>query len=143
MPAFGVVFLIVVLSSIAMPGTNGFVGEFLVLLGAFKTQRFFAIIAAVGVILSAVYMLTMFKGVMFGPVTNKKNEGLPDLRPREWAVFAPLLILIFWLGVYPMPFLSRVQPALDATLELTRTRAEMCRELDPDAQLSQLQQGTR
>lgn len=136
MPMFGFVFLISMLSSIALPGTNGFVGEFLILLGAFKSQQPFAIVAAVGVILSAVYMLAMFQRVMFGPVTNKKNLDLPDLRPREWAYFLPILVLIFWIGVYPSTFLKPVQPAIEQTITLTQERAEMCRELDTQTSLS-------
>ena len=79
---------------------------------------------ATGVILSACYMLWMFQRVVFGPVTHEENERLGDLTLRERLVFAPLLLLIFWMGVMPQPFLNRMQPALDRTLELTRTRAE-------------------
>ncbi|HEV8479833.1 MAG TPA: NADH-quinone oxidoreductase subunit M [Candidatus Eisenbacteria bacterium] len=133
MPMFAVVFLIIMLSSIALPGTNGFVGEFLILLGAFRAHRIFAVIAAVGVILSAVYMLFMFQRVMFGPVTHPENDALPDLRLREWAVFVPLLILVFWLGIYPAPFLTRVQPALADTAALIERRALMCRTVEAQA----------
>jgi NADH-quinone oxidoreductase subunit M len=122
-PVFSVVFLVVTLSSIGMPGTNGFVGEFLVLLGAFKTKFAWAAVAATGVILSACYMLWMFQRVVFGPITHEENERLGDLTFRERLVFAPLLLLVFWMGVMPQPFLDRAQPALDQTLELTRTRA--------------------
>jgi NADH-quinone oxidoreductase subunit M len=137
MPAFSAVFLVVLLSSIALPGTNGFVGEFLILLGGFQAQRPYAIVAALGVILSAVYMLTMFNRVIFGPVTNRENERLPDLRPREWAVFVPLLLLIFWLGVYPQPFLKRVQPALASTAQLIQERAVLCRTVDAQSGISE------
>jgi NADH-quinone oxidoreductase subunit M len=122
-PVFSVVFLVVMLSSIALPGTNGFVGEFLVLLGAFQTQRVWAILAATGVILSACYMLWMFQRVVFGGVTNAANEGLRDLTRREVLVFAPLLFLIFWLGIYPQPVLSRIQPSIRETIGLVQKRA--------------------
>jgi len=122
-PVFSAVFLVVTLSSIGLPGTNGFVGEFLVLLGTFKTQVVWAAVAATGVILSACYMLWMYQRVVFGPITHEENQGLPDLTLRERLVFAPLLLLIFWMGVVPQPFLDRMQPALDRTLELTHTRA--------------------
>jgi len=121
-PAFSAVFLVVTLSSIGLPGTNGFVGEFLVLLGAFKTKFVWAAVAATGVILSACYMLWMFQRVMFGPVTHTENEKLQDLTLRERLVFAPLIILIVWMGVAPQPFLDRVQPALDRTLALAEHR---------------------
>jgi NADH-quinone oxidoreductase subunit M len=122
LPVYGSVFLVVMLSSIGLPGTNGFVGEFLVLLGAFRTNPVWAAIAGTGVILSAVYMLWMFQRVMFGPVTHQENANLKDLSLRERLVFAPLLILIVWLGVMPQPLIDRMQPALDRTLELVHAR---------------------
>ncbi len=124
LPVFASVFLIVTLSSIGLPGTNGFVGEFLVLLGAFKTNVWWAAMAATGVILSACYMLWMFQRVMFGPVTHAENANLSDLTFRERLVFAPLLLLIFWIGVFPQPFLDRMQPALDRTLAVAAERYE-------------------
>jgi NADH-quinone oxidoreductase subunit M len=125
LPVYAAVFLAVMLSSIGLPGTNGFVGEFLVLLGAFRTQAWWAVLAALGVILSACYMLWMFQRVMFGPVTHPENEKLSDLTLRERLVFAPLLVLIFWMGVTPQPLLDRMQPSLDRVLELARARGAM------------------
>jgi NADH-quinone oxidoreductase subunit M len=124
MPVYASVFLVVLLSSIGLPGTNGFVGEFLVLLGAFRTNPLWAIIATTGVILSAVYMLWMFQRVFFGPVTHAANEKLSDLSTRERLVFAPLILLIFWMGVYPQPILDRAQPTLDRTVALCKARME-------------------
>src|ERR1044072_1044634 len=121
-PVFSALFLVVTLSSIGLPGTNGFVGEFLVLLGAFRTSFAWAAVGATGVILSACYMLWMFQRVAFGPVTHEENQRLRDVTLRERLVFAPLLLLIFWMGVAPQPFLDRVQPALDRTLALTDQR---------------------
>ena len=91
MPHLVAAFLIVTLSSIGLPGLNGFVGEFLILLGAFRWDPRLAAFAATGVILSATYMLWMFQRVNYGPVTNEKNAALPDLRPREWAVIVPII----------------------------------------------------
>ena len=125
MPVYASVFLVVLLSSIGLPGTNGFVGEFLVLLGAFRTNPMWAIIAAIGVILSALYMLWMFQRVFFGPVSHAENEKLTDLTLRERLVFAPLVILIFWMGVFPQPLLDRAQPTLDRTIELCKARIQM------------------
>jgi NADH-quinone oxidoreductase subunit M len=122
MPVYASVFLVVTLSSIGLPGTNGFVGEFLVLLGAFRRHPLWAIIAGTGVILSAVYMLWMFQRVFFGPVTRAENETLRDLTGRERLVFAPLILLIFWMGVFPQPFLDRAQPTLDRTAALCKAR---------------------
>jgi NADH-quinone oxidoreductase subunit M len=123
LPVFASVFLVVMLSSIGLPGTNGFVGEFLVLLGAFRAQAWWGVAAATGVILSAVYMLWMFQRVVFGPVTHEENRTLKDLTLRERLVFAPILILIVWMGVAPQPFLDRMQPSLDRTLALAQERA--------------------
>jgi len=124
MPAFASIFMVVMLSSIGLPGTNGFVGEFLVLLGVFLKAKWWAVFAATGVILSACYMLWMYQRVAFGPVTHEENRKLSDLSLRERLVFAPLLVFIFWMGVMPQPFLNRMQPALDRTIEATVQRRE-------------------
>jgi len=123
LPVYSAIFLAVMLSSVGLPGTNGFVGEFLVLLGAFRANWWWAAIAATGVILSACYMLWMFQRVVFGPVTHEENRELKDLSLRERLVFAPLLILIFWMGLMPQPFIDRMQPALNRTIELSKQRA--------------------
>ena len=122
-PVFSVLFLVVTLSSIGLPGTNGFIGEFLVLLGAFKANLWWAVAAATGVILSACYMLWMYQRVVFGPVTHEENQRLGDLTGRERLVFAPLIVLIFWMGVAPQPFLDRMQPSLDRVITMVQTRA--------------------
>ena len=109
MPIYAAIFMIVALSSIGLPGLNGFVGEFLILLGAFKVNKLYAAIAATGVIFAACYMLWMFQRVMFGKVTNEKNMGLSDLSWREIAYFAPLLLFIVWIGVYPSTFLDKTK----------------------------------
>ena len=117
MPIFAVVFMIVTLSSIGLPGTNGFVGEFLVLLGAFGTHRVWAIVAATGVILAAVYMLWMFQRVMFGTVTHPENEKIRDMTRHELATLIPILALIFWIGIYPKPFLDTMDASVKHVLE--------------------------
>ncbi len=117
MPIFAALFLVVTLSSIGLPGTNGFVGEFLILLGAFRTQAWAGAIAALGVVLGAVYMLRLYKRVFFGEVTNDENRKLVDLSGREIAVMAPLVIMIFWIGLYPKPFLDRIEPTAKVYLE--------------------------
>ena len=111
-PRLVAVFLIVTLSSIGLPGLNGFVGEFLILLGAFTWDPRFAAVAATGVILSAVYMLWMFQRVNYGPVTNEKNAALADLQPREWAVLLPIVVLVVLMGVAPNLFLRPIGPAV-------------------------------
>ncbi len=116
LPLYGAIFMIVMLSSVGLPGLNGFVGEFLILLGAFETHRTAAIIATSGVLLGAVYMLWMYQRVMFGPLTNPANRDLPDLSTREVLVFAPVIVMLFVMGLYPRPFLSRMEPSVVAYL---------------------------
>jgi NADH-quinone oxidoreductase subunit M len=124
MPLFAVCFMIVTLSSIGLPGTNGFVGEFLVLIGAFATHRVFAVIAATGVILAAVYMLWMFQRVMFGKITHPENEKLRDMTRLEFGTLVPILLLIFWIGIYPKPFLDTMDASVRRVLEQTGVRVE-------------------
>ena len=113
MPVFAVFFMIVTLSSIGLPGLNGFVGEFLILVGTFKSNPVYAIFAASGVIFAAVYMLWMFQRVMFGEVTKEENKNLKDLSLREIGVLVPILILIVWIGVYPKTFLSKTETSIN------------------------------
>ncbi len=123
MPIFATIFMIVTLSSIGLPGTNGFVGEFLVLLGAFESSlRWFAVIATSGVILSAVYMLWMFQRVMFGELNNPKNKVLEDLNAREITIMVPLVALIFIMGVYPNPFIEKMAPSIDKMITQSKAK---------------------
>ncbi len=117
MPVFFVFFLIVTLSSIGLPGLNGFVGEFSILVGTFQYKISYAVVATLGIIFAAVYMLWMFQRVMFGEITHEENRTLKDLSAREIAVLIPIIILIFWIGVYPKPFLSRMEPSVNKVLE--------------------------
>ena len=124
MPAFAAFFMIATLSSIGLPFTNGFVGEFLVLVGTFKANATYAIIAASGVVLGACYMLWMYQRVIFGKVTNPENEKLTDINGREKLVLLPLMILIFWIGIYPKPVLDRIEPAVrEALAPVVRAQA--------------------
>ncbi|HEX5069884.1 MAG TPA: NADH-quinone oxidoreductase subunit M [Vicinamibacterales bacterium] len=122
-PKLVAAFLLITLASVALPGTNGFVGEFLILIGAFKGQfspanaPYYTAVAATGVILSAVYMLWMFQRVNYGPQVNPKNRGLRDLSPREWAVIAPICALAIVMGVVPSFFLRPMEPAVRKNVE--------------------------
>jgi len=125
MPVYAAITLIVALSSMGLPGLNGFVGEFTILLGAWGAGQggalgsvWYAAIAAVGVILAATYILYMFQKMFLGPVTKKANEALKDLSLRELAVIVPLLILIFWIGLYPKPFFALIHPAVEQLVTL-------------------------
>ena len=121
MPIFTVFFMIVTLSSIGLPGLNGFVGEFMILLGSFvsgKFSRIYVVIATSGVVFAAVYMLWMFQRVMFGKLDNPKNQELKDLSIREIAVLVPIIVFIIWIGVYPKPFLSKIEKSVNSIVIL-------------------------
>jgi NADH-quinone oxidoreductase subunit M len=122
MPRFTAVFLIITLASIGLPGMNGFIGEFLIMLGAFKWDPRFVVIAALGVILSAVYMLWMFQRVFYGKVTNDHNKGLPDLSFREWAIVGPLAAAAIGMGVAPNVFLKPMEPAIQRIVDRVQAR---------------------
>jgi NADH-quinone oxidoreductase subunit M len=117
LPVFSVLFLIVTFASIGLPGLNGFIGEFLILLGAFAVKPGWTAAAATGVILGAIYMLWMFRRVFFGPMTHPENQKLSDLNRRELLILAPVIALIIIMGIYPQPFLSRMKPSVDVTLQ--------------------------
>ncbi len=115
-PRLVAVFLIVTLSSIGLPGLNGFVGEFLILLGAFRWSPRAAVLAATGVILSATYMLWMFQRVNYGPVSNEKNARLRDLSAREWTILVPIVLAAILMGVLPNLFLRPIEPSVERML---------------------------
>jgi NADH-quinone oxidoreductase subunit M len=117
MPRLVAAFLLITLSSIGLPGLSGFVGEFLILLGAFRWQPWLAVLAATGVVLSATYMLWMFQRVNYGPITRTANANLPDLRPRELALIAPLVVLAILMGVLPNLFLRPMAPAVERLVD--------------------------
>jgi NADH-quinone oxidoreductase subunit M len=117
MPRLTAAFLIITLASIGLPGLNGFVGEFLILVGAFRWSPAFAAVAGLGVILSAVYMLWMFQRVFFGPVVHEENATLYDLRPREWAAVLPLLVMAFVMGIFPTLFLKPMEASVDRLVQ--------------------------
>jgi len=122
-PALSVLFLIVVLSSLGLPGLNGFVGEFLVLLGAFVVNPWLAAIATTGIIFAAVYLLWMYQRVIFGVVTNEANRRLPDLSGREWAILLPILLFIAWIGVYPTTFTGLTEVSVQALIAQVQSKA--------------------
>lgn len=119
MPLFAITFMIVTLSSVALPGTNGFIGEFLILLGAWKVNPGLTAIGTLGVIFGAIYMLWMFQRVMFGPIHNPENEKLSDLSFRELSLLAPLIVAIFAMGVYPNFFFEKMEPSIQRFLNLS------------------------
>jgi len=126
MPVFSVFFLLATLSSIGLPGLNGFVGEFLVLQGAYLTSRWFAGLAAVGMVLSAVYMLWMYQRVFLGEVTHEENRSLIDLTLREKAILVPIVLLFVWMGMSSGTFLRRMDSSLQSVVErIEQAKAKM------------------
>ena len=113
MPAYAFVFMVFTLAAIGLPGTSGFVGEFLILLGTFKVSTIECTLAATALFLGPAYMLYLYRRVIFGTITRADLRGILDLSPREKAVFAPLLVLVLWMGLYPSSFLRPIQVSVD------------------------------
>jgi NADH-quinone oxidoreductase subunit M len=124
-PMFAALLTIVTFSSIGVPGTNGFIGEFLVLIGSFRTEPIMALIASTAVIISAAYLLWAIQRILFNPLDKPENEHIPDLNRRELAVMIPLIACIVWLGVYPAPVLRRMQGAAEHFVTTVDARREM------------------
>ena len=116
-PLLATAFVITALASIGLPGTSGFVGEFLALLGAFETHPWFAGVATLGVIFAAYYMLPMVQRVFFNEIEDPENRKIPDLSGREMAILGPMCALMIWIGLQPGPFLERMEPSVQAVLE--------------------------
>jgi NADH-quinone oxidoreductase subunit M len=126
-PIFAALLTFVSLSSIGLPGTNGFIGEFLVLLGAFRTHPVLATVATTGVIFAAAYLLWAIQRILFNPLDKKENEHISDLNARELLLLAPLVACIVWLGVYPAPVLRRMEASATRVVTLVETRAAEAR----------------
>ncbi len=122
MPLFAAFFMIVTLSSIGLPGLNGFVGEFLILVGTFKAKPVFAAVAATGIILAAAYMLWMYQRVMFGELTRAENKIVKDLSSREVLIMACVTLFIVWIGIYPQTFLGRMEPTVKSYIVQVNTK---------------------
>jgi NADH-quinone oxidoreductase subunit M len=125
MPKYAVVFMIFTMASIGLPGTSGFVGEFLVLLGAFNYNSTLAFIAAIGVVLGAAYMLWLYRKVIFGELTKESLKTISDMSPREIAIFAPLIAVVFWMGIYPNSFLIPLRQPVLNILHQTKALTQM------------------
>ena len=134
-PVMAGIFTVVMLSSVGLPGLNGFVGEFLVLLGAFSSARWWAVVAVTGVILAALYLLWAYQRVFHGPAEGD-NASMPDLKLTEVLGILPLLALIVVMGVYPKPFLDRIEPAVDELIAHVEARVDDFDEEEPEAPAS-------
>ncbi len=144
MPKYAVVFMLMTMASVGLPGTSGFVGEFLVLLGVYKVNTLVAFIAATGVVLGAAYMLFLYKRVVFGELTKPDVRSMKDINAREIAIFAPLVVLVIWMGVYPSSFLAPMAPSIERVLArfepLAQPAAAGAQTQDADTQNEQVQQ---
>jgi NADH-quinone oxidoreductase subunit M len=119
MPMYATCFMIFTLSSIGLPGTNGFVGEFLVLVGAFSFHKVTGVLAALGIVLGAVYMLYLAARMIWSACSNPENQKLKDLSARELLVLTPLIVVVFWIGLYPAPFLDVMHASVLHLLDQT------------------------
>ncbi len=140
MPVFATLFLIITLSSIGLPGLNGFVGEFLILVGAFKSRILYASIATSGIILAAVYMLWMFQRVMFQEIAHEENKTLKDVNKRELAILIPFIVLIFWIGIYPNSFLRKMDASVNHLLKQVGNKANIASNAQIQNKAEQLQE---
>ncbi|MCJ7680079.1 MAG: NADH-quinone oxidoreductase subunit M, partial [Candidatus Aminicenantes bacterium] len=140
MPVFSIIFLICLLSSVGLPGLNGFVGEILCLFGIFKANQVFAILAVTTVILAAAYLLWMFQRVMHGPITNDKILKFPDLSAREIIQFVPIIVMMFWMGIYPKTFLRKMDVSVTHLLDTIKKKEVIFAQsrMTPDAVLPQI-----
>jgi NADH-quinone oxidoreductase subunit M len=121
MTAYSLVFMLFMLASIGLPGTGGFVGEFLVLVGLFKVSPWLAAFAATGIILSAAYMLYLYRRIIFGQMNKEALMKIKDLSTREWTVFAPLIVLTLWMGIYPSSFLDFMHVSVENLINQVET----------------------
>jgi NADH-quinone oxidoreductase subunit M len=121
-PMFAALLTIVTFSSIGVPGTNGFIGEFLVLIGAYRTHPVASVIAATAVIVSAAYLLWAIQRILFNSLDKPENAHISDLNRRELALMVPIVAAIIWLGVYPAPVLRRMQPSAERFVNLVESR---------------------
>ena len=125
MPTYGSIALVITLSSMALPGLNGFVGEFNILLGAFVSSTLgtplFSGIATIGVILTAMYLLHMYEKIFLGPAAESQKNGFVDIKARELLVLIPILVVILWIGIYPKPFFEIINPTVEGMLAVLQS----------------------
>ncbi len=117
MPFYALIFMVFMLASVGLPGTSGFVGEFLILIGTFQVNSWVALLGATGVIIGAAYMLYLYRRVIFGELTKEDLKKILDVSPREIAVFAPLIFIVFFMGIYPIPFLDVMHSSVENLVE--------------------------
>ncbi|MEX2297419.1 MAG: NADH-quinone oxidoreductase subunit M, partial [Dongiaceae bacterium] len=128
MPRYAFMFMLFMLASVGMPGTSGFIGEFLVMVGVFQANTWVAALIATGMVLGAAYMLWLYRRVIFGKLTKSELMDILDLNPREVAIFVPLAVLVMWMGIYPASFIEIMAPSVSNLIEnFEIARAESAR----------------
>jgi NADH-quinone oxidoreductase subunit M len=132
MPAYAFVFMVFMLASVGLPGTSGFVGEFLVLIGTFRVSTPAAVLACTALFLGPMYMLYLYRRIIFGTITRDDVRAMLDLSPREKFVFAPLLVLVLWMGIYPESFLAPIRPTVDALVARVAAIQQQARAAPPN-----------
>ena len=125
MPVFAALFLLVAFSSMGVPGLNGFVGELLILIGAFKASVVYGLLATIGLVLGAVYLLWMYKRVMYGEITKDENRKLKDMTGREYAYLLPIILFIVWIGLYPKPFLDKMDASVEHLIKVVNQQGSI------------------
>jgi NADH-quinone oxidoreductase subunit M len=125
MPAYALIFMLFTMANVGLPGTSGFIGEFLTLMGIFQVNTWVAAGAATGVILSAGYALWLYRRVVMGDLIKESLKTISDMTSREKAIFAPLVVMTIWMGVYPAPILDRIGPSVTALVTQYDTALEM------------------
>jgi NADH-quinone oxidoreductase subunit M len=134
-PVFGTVFMIIMFSSIGLPGLNGFIGELLIFLGVFGNNPLFSALGATGVIIGAVYMLWMFQRIMFGKINPNMIFDFKDLKKSEATILVPIVFLIIVLGVYPQPFLNKIEPTVNRYIEFVHEKTVNSQQIASDSSL--------
>ncbi|WP_029008464.1 NADH-quinone oxidoreductase subunit M [Azospirillum halopraeferens] len=132
MPKYAVVFMFMTLASVGLPGTSGFVGEFLVLLGAYRANTWVAFLAATGLVLGAAYALWLYRRVVFGKITRDDVRAMADMSPREIAVFAPLIVVVLWMGIYPSSFLGVMSASVEQLITVYETKLAAAAAVGPE-----------
>ena len=117
MPVYAMIFMVITMASIGLPTLNGFIGEFTILVGVFNRSTTWAVIAATSLVLGAGYMLWLYQRVFFGEITHEENKALKDVNLREQWTLIPLIVLCFWIGIYPKPFFRILEPSIKRVVE--------------------------
>ncbi len=117
MPSYALTFMVFTMASIGLPGTSGFIGEFLVIVGSFQVSFWLALLGGMGMILGAAYMLYLYRRVIFGTITRDDLRSILDLSPREWALFVPLIVLTMWMGIHPSSFTNFFDASVGAMVD--------------------------